>query len=212
MLSQWQFSCGGKLSSERKAALILGGILLSEGAWLAVNLYFSTPGFLRYCGFTSSAGLLAWVMALIVTAFFVYHSARLPSVRANLLRLDGLKVLAVGVGIAAGFCEEAVFRKMLMDHFAHLGWTAVAQVAISALAFGAVHAIWGLFRGNLRAALGAMVATGVLGLLLAVVFVVGRRNLAPCIISHMLINFFAEPGLVLSALRGEMGRALQHAK
>jgi membrane protease YdiL (CAAX protease family) len=57
-----------------------------------------------------------------------------------------------------------------------------------------------------------MVATGSLGLLLAVVFVIGGRNLAPCIISHMLINFFAEPGLVLSALRGEMGRALPSAR
>jgi len=200
------------LSNERKAALILGGILLSEGAWIAVNLYFSTPRFLRYCGFTTFAGYPAWAMAFIVAAFFIYHSSRLPSVRANLVHMDGLKMLAIGVGIAAGFCEEAVFRKMLMDHFAHLGWAGIAQIAISALAFGFAHAIWGLFRGSLRAALGAMVATGSLGILLAVVFVIGGRNLAPCIISHMLINFFAEPGLVLSALRGEMGRALPSAK
>jgi membrane protease YdiL (CAAX protease family) len=198
------------LSSERKAALILGGILLSEGAWLVANLYFATPArFLRYCGFHAPAGFAAWTMALAVAAVFVFYSARIPSVRANLLRFGGLKVLAIGVGIAAGFCEEAVFRKMLMDHFFRLGWTAAAQVAISAVAFGAAHAIWGLFRGNFRAAIGAMIATGSLGFLLAVVYLLGGRNLAPCIVSHFLINLFAEPGLVLSALRGEMGSALR---
>ncbi len=197
------------MSSERKTALILGGILLSEGTWLVANLYFATPTrFLRYCGLYSSAGWLAWLSALTVVVLFVGYSTRLPSVRANLLRLSGLKLLAIAVGIAAGTCEEAIFRKALMNYLSHQDWSIVAQIAVSALAFGAAHAIWGLFRGNLRAALGAMLATGALGLLLALVYVLGDRNLAPCITAHMLINFFAEPGLVLSAVRGEMGASI----
>jgi hypothetical protein len=57
-----------------------------------------------------------------------------------------------------------------------------------------------------RASLGAMLATGSLGLLLAFVYLSSYRNLAPCVASHFLINLFAEPGLVLAALSGEMGR------
>jgi hypothetical protein len=198
------------MSSDRKAAFILGGIVLSEGFWLVANMYFATPSrFFRYCGFRSSAGWLAWLLALLISALFVAYSCQLPSVRENLLCPSGLKLLAIGVGIAAGFCEEAIFRKVLMDHYAHAGWSVLAQIAISAIAFGAAHAIWGLFRGNIFAALGAMVATGSLGLLLALVYELGGRNLAPCIVSHMLVNFFAEPGLVLSAVRGEMGAALR---
>jgi membrane protease YdiL (CAAX protease family) len=48
------------------------------------------------------------------------------------------------------------------------------------------------------------VATGMLGVALAIVFVVGGRSLAPCIAAHFLINALIEPGLVLAATRGEM--------
>jgi hypothetical protein len=52
-----------------------------------------------------------------------------------------------------------------------------------------------------------MVATGGLGGLLGGVFVLGGRVLAPCVVAHALINVFAEPGLVLAALRGEFTNA-----
>ncbi|HWW87976.1 MAG TPA: CPBP family glutamic-type intramembrane protease [Vicinamibacterales bacterium] len=80
------------------------------------------------------------------------------------------------------------------------------QVLASALAFGIMNGIWGLFRRSLRAAIGATLATGVLGGALAIVFVASRRVLAPCIVSHFLINAFAEPGLVLPPVRGEMSQ------
>lgn len=198
---------GVAITNERKAALILGEIIVSEGSWVGVNVALNGAGrFLHYCGVGVKANPVAWVAALAVAALYVAYSSRIPSVRDSLLRLDGLKVLAIGVGIFAGCCEEAVFRKALMEHGSHVGWSVVVQVAASALAFGAVHAIWGVLRLNWRAAAGAMAATGSLGLLLAMVYLLGGRNVAPCILSHALINFFAEPGLILSALRGEMGK------
>lgn len=194
------------MSTEKKAALILGGILIFEGAWLVLNLASATPArFLRFCGFGNPVSFASWALALTVALGFTMYAARLPSVRVNLLRLSGLKLLAVGVAISAGFCEEAIFRKLLIDYCARQGWPVVWQIFISALAFGSAHAVWGLVRGSLVAAFGAMVATGSLGLLLAIVYVIAGRNLAPCIVSHLLINVFAEPGLVLAALRGEMG-------
>ena len=56
---------------------------------------------------------------------------------------------------------------------------------------------------KVAAAFGAMCATGLLGCALALFYLVAERNLAPCIISHMMINLFVEPGLVLAAVRGE---------
>ena len=83
-------------------------------------------------------------------------------------------------------------------------WPHAASLA-SGFAFGLVHGIWGAFRGSVTAAIGATVATGVLGVAPAVVFIASHRVLAPCIVSHLLINALAEPGLVLAAVRGEMG-------
>jgi hypothetical protein len=44
-----------------------------------------------------------------------------------------------------------------------------------------------------------------LGAALAVVYLASGRNVAPCIAAHLLINALVEPGLVLAAVRGEMG-------
>lgn len=93
-----------------------------------------------------------------------------------------------------------------MDWLRAHGSAAALQVLASAIGFGLAHAIWALFRGSLSAGIGAMLATGLMGAALAVVYLAGARILAPCVTAHFFINVFAEPGLVLAAVRGEMGR------
>lgn|ERR1700687_2078855 len=196
------------MTPEKKAALILAGIAASEGTWI----YFNIAGgramrFWQYTGFLNpdQAGLLGWCLALVVAALFTWRAAQLPSVRENLLRPSLLKLLALLVAIASGFCEEAIFRKWVMDALQTRSFPAVVQILASALSFGLVHGIWGLFRGSWRASIGAVAATGILGFALAVVYVASHRVIAPCIVSHFLINLLIEPGLVLAAVRGEMG-------
>ena len=146
-----------------------------------------------------------WLLACVVTALFVWQSMRLPSVRANLLLPSFLKLLGLAVAIAAGFLEEIIFRKWLMDYVRDQDMGAVIQVAASALAFGLAHGVWGAMGRSWRAAAGATIATGILGAALALVYLVAGRSLAPCIAAHFAINAFIEPGLVLAATRGEMG-------
>ena len=189
-----------------KAALILGAFFLTEGAWVALNGLTDPWGFLEFLGFApgrlgTAAG---WLLALAVTVAFVLRSSRLPSVRANLFKPSWLKLLAVGMALAAGILEEAFFRRMLMNALQHRGVGVPLQVVSSALAFGVSHGIWGLFGGSPRAAWGATLATGVLGGALAVVYVVADRSVAACVAAHVLLDLFIEPGLVLAALRGEM--------
>ncbi len=181
-------------------------IALSEGAWVVWSAHLNPRRFFHYAGFdqASDSGLLGWILALLVVIAFVHFSRRLSSVRANLFRPSWLKVLAVLVAVASGFCEEMIFRKWLMDLLQHTGYGPVLQVAGSALAFGVAHVVWGLMRGSLRAALGAMIATGGLGLALALVYLASHRIVLPCVIAHFLINLLIEPGLVLAAVRGEM--------
>jgi hypothetical protein len=195
----------------RKAAAILAGIVLFEGffvVWIAAP---NTGNFLRWLGFLpgrhtpAPAGYLA---AAIVAVLFVTLSAiRLPSVRANLLRPSGLKLLAIGVAIAAGILEEIAFRPMLMDWAQSHGAGVILQVIASGLGFGIIHGIWAFFGGKWQAGLGAITATSLLGAALAIVYLVGHRSVAPCIAAHFALDLFVEPGLVLAALRGEMSRA-----
>ena len=192
-------------SDPLKAGVVLALITLAEGWWLLVNANRRLDRFLHFTGFRGkSASPWGWVAAVGCTVLFLAYSARLPSVRSNFFRLSGLKILALTVAITAAFCEETIFRKLLMDTLQNHGFGIVFQLAASGAAFGLAHAVWGLFRGNIAAWLRVVSVTGVLGLALASVYIVSDRIVAPCIVAHFLMNLFAEPGLVLSALAGEM--------
>ena len=195
------------VATARKAGIVLAIIAVVEGGWLFVNANHRLGRFLNYTGFKdANAGTWGWTSAAAITVLFLAYSARLPSVRSNFIRFSWLKILAIAVAITAGFCEETIFRKVLMDALQDHGFGLVVQLAASAVAFGIGHAVWGLFRGSLVAALGIVLVTGALGFGLALVYLISHRIVAPCIVAHFAMNFFAEPGLVLSALKGEMSR------
>jgi hypothetical protein len=194
--------------SQRKSAIILAAIALIEGAWVIINLWVSGWHFVRYLGFApgETGEIAGWIAALAVTGVFIALAMRLPSVRANLFRPSFLKLLAIAVALAAGILEEVMFRRWTMNWLMAHGQGAIVQMLGSGLLFGSLHGVWGVMGKSIRVAIGATVATGLLGVLLAIVFLLAGRSLAPCIVSHFLINLFIEPGLVLAATRGEMGR------
>jgi PhnB protein len=192
----------------RKAAWILGAIAALEGGWVVMNLHALGWRFIWYLGFVPGrAGTaIGWIAALITIAIFVALALRLPSVRANLFRFSFLKVLALLVAVSAGILEEVMFRRWTMNFLQEHGYGLALQVLGSSLIFGLLHGVWGLFGGNLRAAAGAIVATGLLGIMLALVFIAAGRSLAPCVTAHFFINALIEPGIMLAAVRGEMSR------
>jgi membrane protease YdiL (CAAX protease family) len=154
---------------------------------------------------------LAWVLAALVFAVYILHTIRSsPLIQAWWLRWHTLRLLAVPAALITGFFEEALFRKFLMDYVAHhvsnSGWGLALQVLVSALVFGAGHAIWGLARGSIASALWAMYYTSLLGGAMAVVYLVGGRSMAPCIVAHIAINLVCEPWMILSAASGSWRR------
>jgi len=196
------------MSVERKTALILAGFTISEGAIVVLGYLGAPAKFMAYIGFAAGrqGAPLGWLLALLVTAAYVAASLRLPSVRENLFRPSWLKLLALPMALFASILEESVFRSTLMNHFAEQGAGLAIQVLVSGLAFGLAHGIWGLFGKSLQATLGATFATGLLGAVLALVYLASGRQLMPCIAAHFLIDALIEPGLVLAACRGEMRR------
>jgi hypothetical protein len=144
---------------------------------------------------------LAWAAATAVAlAYGLTSMAGLPLIRKRLFDLTGLKLLALPFALVTGLFEELFFRRGLMDWVAGQGLDPVVQIAVSALTFGAAHAVWGLFSRNLRGAAHAMLFTGALGGALAVVYLLAGRQVAPCAAAHVAINLVLEPWLILAYL------------
>jgi membrane protease YdiL (CAAX protease family) len=147
-----------------------------------------------------------WVLAVLAVAAYVAYSASAsPVIRRYAFRpgswgaFAGLRVIAVPMAFVTGFFEEAFFRKYLMDVAAAHGIGVLLQILSSAVIFGAVHAIWGIFGGQWRAALAVMVVTTLLGAALAVVYLAGDRCIGACVFAHVLINLLLEPWLIVTS-------------
>ncbi len=94
--------------------------------------------------------------------------------------------IALGIGISAGICEETVFRGFVMGQARDGGAHWIIQIILSAVLFGAAHVGWGGMSGHvqMQQAIGAMSATAILGLMMAISYVAGGRSLTPVIIAH----------------------------
>ena len=184
------------------------GIILLEG-WATLASFRAHGNFaaaLLHYGSTPPGTPLAWGMAaLVTTAYAAYAASASPFIRDHMLRpgrwrpYASIRSAAVPMALISGFFEEAFFRKALMDYVMHRGAGIVVQLAITAAAFGAAHAIWGLAGGSVRGAVGAMAATGILGGALGIIYIVGGRSIGPCMAAHIAINLLIEPWLILAA-------------
>ena len=192
----------------RKTTAVVLGI---AAAVLSIPIidYLRGDSFLHPLGFESglTGTPASWVLALLVAAAcIVFTIKNFPLVAQTWREISFLKGLSLWAALGAAVVEEAFFRRIVMDGVMQEGGSVLFQVIASALIFGIAHALWGLIQGSVHVALTAMVATSVIGVALAVVYVVGGRSLAPCIAAHFLIDAVIQPGLVLSAVSGNWGR------
>jgi hypothetical protein len=87
-----------------------------------------------------------------------------------------------------------------MDILMSRGVEAILQVIISGIAFGLAHTAWILFKGEIKFTFSAFLSTSLLGIFLAIIYLVGGCNLDPCIFSHVLINTIIEPWFIVSSV------------
>ena len=194
-------------NAERVAAWIMVGFIVVFGTLILMSIVAKPDAFISYLGFaTNQIGApLAWLLSAFVTAEYVWGASKIPAVREHMFRPTALKLLAVVATVTAGVVEEIIFRKWIMDYLDKHAMGAVLQVLVSGVAFGSAHAVWGLLGRSFDAALHAMVATGILGAALGVVYLAADRSLAPCIVAHFVISALIEPGLMVGGLRGQLG-------
>jgi uncharacterized protein len=180
------------------ALFFLISVTVVEGVPLAMSFAGSPRRLISGSGAT----LIAWALALLTAGAFVWLTARRhPFIREHLLTFSALKAVAIPMALVTGTFEEVFFRAFLMNLARRGGWGTPGQILISAAAFGLAHGVWGLFGMSARVAVGAAVATGLLGAALACVYVAGGRSVAPCALAHVLINLALEPWLILSAAK-----------
>ena len=167
-------------------AAIEGGFILAyPDAWLSAAF--------RHAAYV---GFIGWIAAAIVTAGYIVYSIRaLPMVAILLGRLSPYKLFALVIAVPSSIVEEVFFRGSLMNLLAAHHQNVIVQVLASGIAFGIVHMFWGI-RGGISAVYGAVRSTTLLGLALAVVFVIAGRIVFPCVVAHFAINLILEPWLL----------------
>jgi uncharacterized protein len=203
----------GDPKSERVVIWLLLGVIVCFGAWIVPTLLDKPRELFAFLGFApnQSGTVLGWLLALLVAGEYVWSAAKIPAVREHLWRPSTLKLLALVAAALAGVMEEVIFRKWLMDFLEQHDVAIVLQVLASGIAFGLAHSVWGLIRRSFDAALHAMLATSILGACLAVVYLLSDRSLAPVIAAHFVISALIEPGLLLAAVRGQLGLRVARA-
>ena len=173
---------------------------------LAMSLFWYPIPMFQHLGFTreSIAPLSAWILATITAIVYVLYTMQvIPLVFAKQKEISWFKLLGILAALVGGIVEEVFFRRWLMDMLMSGGVTPILQVIISGFAFGLAHTIWILARGDFKFTLPAILSTSVLGTLLAIIYLVGGRNLGPCIYAHGLINLIIEPWLMLASVSGK---------
>jgi membrane protease YdiL (CAAX protease family) len=112
-------------------------------------------------------------------------------------------VASLATGITAGFCEEVLFRGLLMTDFTQAGYGKVVQVIIPGLSFGFSHvgyAVHGFLAG-----VGIMVPTAIRGMMWGVAYLLGRRALIPCMVAHFLNDSTALAWIGFFMFKGSLG-------
>jgi uncharacterized protein len=194
------------MNDRAKTTLILGMTTLFMFSPLAMSLFWCPIPLFQNLGFTRGliAPLMTWILAAITTVAYVFYTMKvIPFVLARQKEISLFKLLGILAAGVGGIVEEVFFRRWTMDILMSRGVTPLLQVLISGIAFGLAHTIWMLAKGDLKFAIPAILSTSVLGIFLAIIYLVGGRNLGPCIFAHVLINIVIEPWLMLSAVSGK---------
>jgi uncharacterized protein len=187
-----------------RAAIVLCVIAAIEGAFILVAPSMWLPAAFRNY---ANVGIGAWVGAALVAGSYILYSVRgLPMLAALLGRISPYKLLALVIAIPASILEEVFFRESLMNLLAHQHQNVIVQILASGVAFGIVHAFWGI-RGGMPAVVGAVRSTTLLGLALAVVFIMAGRIVFPCVVAHFVINLVLEPWLLYAYVVRSQSRA-----
>lgn len=192
--------------AEQTTGWVLGGLSLALTSSIIFWYVGNPTQFIEHrLGINSEAfnNPIAWLLTIVIAVGYIMYTAKVvPFVNEHLFTFTWLKVIGIWAAFVSGIVEEILFRQVLMDWLMSLHYSVVIQVLVSGVIFGVVHGAWIFLRGEFKIALPVILSTTVLGGLLAIVYVMSDRNILAPIVSHIIINLFIEPWLILSAVSG----------
>jgi len=190
---------------QRVTVELTAGLIAEIGVLCVLVLLLRRRGVgLRSLGLWQPASMTGWIVAGLVAALFLGFNLALPlRAEKNLTEVSLFHIYnAVAAALVAGFVEETLFRGFFMTELRLSGWGNMAQLVISSVLYGAVHATWGVISGIFTWELlgGAVIGTTVFGCFFAATYLVSRRSLMPVIVGHGLINLVIEPWMFMVAV------------
>ena len=123
---------------------------------------------------------LLWA-ALFLTSIFQFD----PD--ANIIQISGFRILAALLAGTGVVLEDIITRGWLMNQLRELQFPNWLQALASAVLFALYHTAWAGFN------IAAFIASLIFGLILAGLFLWGKRSLTPVILAHSLAVLISEP-------------------
>jgi len=186
---QWEILWPG--GAIQRYCLAVAAICGGEWLVMAGFLWWWKPNHERMAkiGFRGTGTVSAWIVALGITLLSVLNGIglmrRFGLPIADLWMLRGYHIYAaLLMGGTAAFCEETIFRGFLMTEFAEAGYGKAFQVLIPGVFFGLAHLA--LLEQGIAIGLGTMIPTALMGMIWGIAFLLGRRSIAPTMVSHFI--------------------------
>jgi membrane protease YdiL (CAAX protease family) len=133
------------------------------------------PNFWRALEVRGPGTALGWAAAIAVAICAIVYTVRALDLQRYLTTISWFRALGPIIAVPSALLEEAFFRMMLMNFLEREQQNLLVQILASAIAFGAVHAVWSI-RGRFRSLVTSVTATSVLGALLAIVYLAMRTR------------------------------------
>jgi len=194
------------MTDRNKTAMILGAASVFMLSPFAMSLIGHPITLFQNLGFEkeSVATPFVWILATIIAIAYVLYTMKvIPLVFVKQKEFSLFKILAILPALAS-IVEEVFFRRWIMDLLMSKSLVPILQILISGIVFGLAHSSWLLIKRDIKFAIPAILSTSVLGIFLAILYLIGGRNLGPCIFAHALINLIIEPWLMLSSVSGKL--------
>ena len=145
---------------------------------------------LRYVGIGAPSRIGANIMGVIVgllwAALFLVSIFQFDP-DANIAQVDGFRILAAPLAGTGVILEDIITRGWVMNQLQNLQFPKWLQAIASAVLFAIYHTAWAGFN------IAAFIASVILGLILAGLFLWGKRSLTPVILAHSLAVLISEP-------------------
>lgn len=174
-------------------------------AWLVLKRHHET---FRDLGAWRLGNAIGWSVALFFAGLTIASNLRFfPRMGIPIsyaFAPHGFHLVAsLATGLTAGFCEEVLFRGVLMTHFANAGYGRATQVIVPGISFGLSHV--GYTVHGFLAGIGIMIPTAILGMMWGVAYLLGHRALIPCMVAHFLNDSTALAWIGFFMFRGSLG-------